>query len=131
MGEQVRIVDLAQKLILLSGLVPDVDINIAFTGIRPGEKLYEELNLDNEIHLSTGHHKIKIFAGDGIPHENMLSQIKKLMALCSAGDECAVMRLLQELVPEYRPSKHTLLLPGSAEEQRLQPLLVQTASVGA
>src|SRR5258708_33833772 len=65
MGEQVRIVDLAQKLILLSGLVPGVDIKMVFTGTRPGEKLFEKLNLNDEIHLPTDHHKIKIFAGNG------------------------------------------------------------------
>lgn len=111
MGDQVKIVDLAQKLILLSGLVPNVDINIVFTGTRPGEKLCEELNLDDEVHLPTSHHKIKRFAGNGMTVESMLSQTRKLMKLCQAGDERAVMRLLQELVPEYSPSKHVLRFP--------------------
>jgi FlaA1/EpsC-like NDP-sugar epimerase len=111
MGEQIKIVDLAEKLILLSGFVPDVDIKIVFTGTRPGEKLYEELNLEDEVHLPTDHPKIKMFAGNGMTIESMLSQTKRLMKLCHAGDEPAVMRVLQELVPEYSPSEHALHFP--------------------
>jgi FlaA1/EpsC-like NDP-sugar epimerase len=111
MGDQVKIVDLAHKLIQLSGFVPEVDIPIVFTGTRPGEKLFEELHLDDELHISTGHRKIKIFAGNGITGESMLSQTKKLMTLCHAGDERGVMRLLRELVPEYKPSKHVVPFP--------------------
>jgi FlaA1/EpsC-like NDP-sugar epimerase len=110
MGEQVKIVDLAHKLILLSGFTPDVDIKITFTGPRPGEKLCEELNLDDEVHLPTSHHKIRIFAGNGMTIESMLRQTKRLLKLCNAGDERGVMNLLQELVPEYKPSKHVLRL---------------------
>ena len=67
MGDQVKIVDLARRLILLSGFRPDHDIPITFTGTRPGEKLYEELNLDGEATLSTYHPKIKIFRGSAPP----------------------------------------------------------------
>jgi FlaA1/EpsC-like NDP-sugar epimerase len=111
MGEQVKIVDLAQKLILLSGLVPDVDIKIVFTGTRPGEKLYEELNLDEEVHLPTSHPKIRSFTGSCMTIESMLSETRRLMKLCQVGDEGAVMRLLQELVPEYTPSQYVLPFP--------------------
>jgi FlaA1/EpsC-like NDP-sugar epimerase len=119
MGEQVRIVDLAQKLIQLSGLVPEADIKIVFTGTRPGEKLYEELSFDDEIHLSTTHPKIKRFAGNGLTASSMLSQIMKLMKLCQAGDEAGAMRLLIELVPEYRPAKRILPFPTQEHAARL------------
>jgi FlaA1/EpsC-like NDP-sugar epimerase len=121
MGEQVRIVDLAQKLIQLSGLAPDVDIKIVYTGTRPGEKLYEELCFDDEVHLPTTHPKIKRFAGNGLTAGSMLNQIRKLMKLCQAGDEAGAMRLLIELVPEYCPAKR--ILPFPAQEHMAKLLL--------
>jgi FlaA1/EpsC-like NDP-sugar epimerase len=108
MGEQIKIVDLAGKLIQLSGLIPDVHIKIEFTGTRPGEKLYEELNLDHELHLTTEHHKITRFAGKGINTALMQSQIRRLMKLCEAGDEEGAMSLVRELVPEYNPQQREL-----------------------
>ena len=63
MGEPVKIVDLARNMIRLSGHEPDVDIEIRFTGLRPGEKLFEELALEGESHMQTYHQKIKIFLG--------------------------------------------------------------------
>jgi FlaA1/EpsC-like NDP-sugar epimerase len=66
MGQPVKIVDLAKNLILLSGLRPDEDIKIEFTGMRPGEKLYEELSTLLEDTVPTGHEKIRIFMGDGM-----------------------------------------------------------------
>ena len=65
MGEPVRIVDLARNLVLLNGLRPDVDIRIEFTGMRPGEKLFEELSAHDENTLATRHAKIRIFDGRG------------------------------------------------------------------
>ena len=60
MGKPIRIVQMAKDLIRLSGLEPDVDIPIVFTGLRPGEKLYEELQLLNEKKVSTSHSKIMV-----------------------------------------------------------------------
>jgi FlaA1/EpsC-like NDP-sugar epimerase len=108
MGEQVKIVDLARKLILLSGLRPDVDIKIEFSGTRPGEKLYEELNLDDEAHVRTGHQKIKIFAGNGLSASNMLRQMDRLKRLCEDRNTREILLLMKELVPEYNPSPHVV-----------------------
>src|SRR5450759_409074 len=78
MGEPVKIVDLARNLILLSGLRPDEDIKIEFTGVRPGEKLYEELNFFEESTVNTHHEKIKIFASNGLPSAGLESHLKSL-----------------------------------------------------
>jgi FlaA1/EpsC-like NDP-sugar epimerase len=69
-GQPVKIVDLARNLILLSGLKPDEDIKIEFTGMRPGEKLYEELNSLLEDTVPTEHEKIRIFMGNGMPERD-------------------------------------------------------------
>ena len=71
MGEPVKIVDLARNLILLSGLRPDEDIKIEFTGMRPGEKLYEELSTLLEDTVPTAHEKIRIYVGNGLPEGDM------------------------------------------------------------
>lgn len=136
MGQQVKIVDLAHKLILLSGLTPETDIKLVFSGARPGEKLYEELCLEDEVHVATGHEKIKIFAANGVPQDSMLAGIRKMMALCAAGEERGVMRLLQELVPEYRPMMHHVPLDGEtvpipAGANRRKPLFGRAAVAGA
>jgi FlaA1/EpsC-like NDP-sugar epimerase len=112
MGQPVKIVDLARNLILLSGLQPDKDIKITFTGIRPGEKLYEELSTYEEHTLPTCHEKIKIFAGNGIA-ERMTSRVKALRELCERRDRRGVILELQDIVPEYTPS--TEVLPEAAE----------------
>jgi FlaA1/EpsC-like NDP-sugar epimerase len=114
MGQPVRIVDLARNLILLSGLRPDVDIKIEFTGPRPGEKLYEELNLAGEETRPTYHEKIRIFTGNGLSAAEMLTHLERLRRLCAARDAVSVILLLKELVPDYNPSAHvlrTLLAP--------------------
>jgi FlaA1/EpsC-like NDP-sugar epimerase len=107
MGAPVRIVDLATNLIWLSGLRPDVDIRIEFTGIRPGEKLYEELSALDESTRPTHHHKIKIFAGNGVP-AHMLSRIGVLQELCLARDSKGLVLEMKNLVPDYRPSDYVL-----------------------
>ncbi len=72
MGEPVKIVDLAKNLIELSGLIPDVDIKIEFSGLRPGEKMYEEILLDKEKHAATKHDKIFI--------EQPINDVEKLIS---------------------------------------------------
>ena len=115
MGQQVKIVDIARRLILLSGRVPDVDIKIEFSGVRPGEKLYEELNLDDEETLSTGHRKIRIFVGQAQSAANMVHQLEQLQDLCAFRNTGDVIRLIQALVPEYTPSKMVLALAQESE----------------
>jgi len=103
MGEPVKIADLARDMIRLSGLT-DEDIRIVFTGLRPGEKLYEELLADGEHTLPTPHPKLRIAkAQSGLTTD----ELEALRAWLEGPpqDEQAVKQRLAELVPEYRPQR--------------------------
>jgi FlaA1/EpsC-like NDP-sugar epimerase len=108
MGEPVKIVDLARDLILLSGLKPEQDIKIEFTGMRPGEKLYEELSTMLENTAPTAHEKIRIFVGNGMPDGDMLSWLDILREICQARDAGRLVIALKEIVLDYSPSTHLL-----------------------
>jgi FlaA1/EpsC-like NDP-sugar epimerase len=102
MGEPVRIADLARRMIQLSGFVPDRDIEIRYIGLRPGEKIYEELITEGENILPTYHDKIKIFQGQPPDVWTIEAWIEGLKVLVGQGDEQAVLEHIKELVPEYR-----------------------------
>lgn len=108
MGEPVKIVDLARKLIVLSGLRPDEDIKIQFTGIRPGEKLFEELSTILEDTVPTSHEKIRIFVGTGALEEDALIWLERLREICEARDVGRLVVALKEIVLDYSPSAHLL-----------------------
>jgi FlaA1/EpsC-like NDP-sugar epimerase len=108
MGEPVKIVDLARDLILLSGLKPDEDIKIEFTGMRPGEKLYEELSTMLENTAPTAHEKIRIFVGNGMPEGDMLTWLGCLREICEARDVGRLVVALKEIVLDYSPSSYLL-----------------------
>ena len=130
MGKPVKIMDLARNLILLSGLRPDEDIRIEFTGIRPGEKLYEELHTFEESTLPTQHEKVKIFAGPSLAYGEMTRPIETLRQICAARDVTQLILQLKELVPEYNPSSHVLqraLVEQSPREERRARLLATAA----
>ncbi|HEV2201983.1 MAG TPA: nucleoside-diphosphate sugar epimerase/dehydratase [Bryobacteraceae bacterium] len=104
MGEPVRIVDLAHNMIRLGGLVPGEDIEICFTGLRPGEKLYEELQLDGEDVLPTPHEKIKRFRS-AAPNPRYIGRwLERMRVLLTEGDCEAQKAHLLQLVPEYQGS---------------------------
>ncbi len=108
MGQAVRIVDLAKNLILLSGLKPGEDIKIEFTGTRPGEKLYEELSNLLEDTIPSGHEKVRIFIGNGVPEEDIATWLESLREACEARDIGRLVVALKELIPDYSPSVHML-----------------------
>ena len=108
MGIPVKIVDLARDLILLSGLRPNEDIKIEFTGVRPGEKLCEELSSGEEDTLPTPHEKIKIFAGIGVPSGGMESYLELLRDICVRRDLPSLVLTLKDLIPDYNPGTHLL-----------------------
>ena len=100
MGEPVKIVDLAKGLIQLSGLTPDVDIKIVFTGLREGEKMYEELLMDEESTLPTQNHSIMVSTGQEISYSEVASKLDELEAALDMTDAEAI-RILEEAVPTY------------------------------
>jgi len=104
MGDPVRIADLAKNMILLSGLVPDKDIKIVYTGLRPGEKLYEELLSDKETTLPTHHPKIKKGSIEEIDGKMILVIIDKLLENLYSLSKQDVINIIKELVPEYTSS---------------------------
>jgi FlaA1/EpsC-like NDP-sugar epimerase len=108
MGEPVKIVDLARNLILLSGLKPDEDIKIQFTGMRPGEKLYEELSTLLEDTAPTAHEKIRIYAGNGMPEGDVEMWLLCLREACETRDAGRLVLALKEIVQDYSPSAHLL-----------------------
>jgi FlaA1/EpsC-like NDP-sugar epimerase len=108
MGEPVKIVDLARNLILLSGLKPDEDIKIEFTGMRPGEKLYEELSTLLEDTAPTAHEKIRIFVGNGMPDGDIQTWLGSLDEICKTRDVGSLVVALKEIVLDYSPSTHLL-----------------------
>jgi FlaA1/EpsC-like NDP-sugar epimerase len=108
MGEPISIAALAKTLIVMSGMRPGEDIPIEFTGLRPGEKLHEELHLAGEDVLPTYHEKIKIFAGQPVSATKIARFINSIRSLCAARDEQGLLREMKQLVPEYTPSEHVV-----------------------
>jgi FlaA1/EpsC-like NDP-sugar epimerase len=104
MGQPVKIVDLAKNLILLSGMRPDEDIKIEYTGIRPGEKLYEELSSLMEDTVPSHHEKIRIFVEREMPDVELLSWLRNLQRICESRDIGRLLIALKEIVTDYNPS---------------------------
>jgi FlaA1/EpsC-like NDP-sugar epimerase len=116
MGEPVKIVDLARNLIRLTGREPDVDIPIVFIGLRPGEKLHEQLTSETEETLPTRYEKIRIVRTEG--PEPLDRGLEQLRAAVESRDEKAIVRRLQELVPEFSPQAALL---ANLRERAISP----------
>ncbi len=102
MGEPVKIVDIAKKLIKFSGLNPAKDVDIVFTGLRPGEKLHEELYWKGEGVVPTENKKITVLRPNGFDSQTLFSQIKKLEEYERSEDVENILNMLKEVVPEAR-----------------------------
>ncbi|PIU52118.1 nucleoside-diphosphate sugar epimerase [Candidatus Desantisbacteria bacterium CG07_land_8_20_14_0_80_39_15] len=101
MGERIKIVDLAKNLITLSGLEIDKDISIKFVGLRPGEKLYEEILHDKERDQATKHNKIFITQPEVFDTAKLHKDIKELENLANIMDEDKIIKKMKEMVPSY------------------------------
>jgi FlaA1/EpsC-like NDP-sugar epimerase len=109
MGEPVKIADLAKNLILLSGLQPERDIEIQFTGLRPGEKMFEELNLQDEHLVPTSHAKIRSYlCHQDVDAIQIKTSLQRLQAIVEGRDVANLVLLLKELVPDYNPGAELL-----------------------
>lgn len=102
MGQPVRIEELAIQMIRLAGLKPHDDIKIAYSGLRPGEKLYEELFYYSESSLKTDHEGIMISSSRRVELDELLPELEQLASLCKVRNHQAALSLLHKLVPEFR-----------------------------
>jgi len=102
MNAPVKIIDMARQMIELSGYKPDVDIEIKITGLRPGEKLYEELRHCDECHAPTEHKRIFKLKNESAP-EDVSAWLAELRIVASSGDRHAIKQAMKRLVPEYTP----------------------------
>lgn len=103
MGSPIKIVNLAHHMIRLTGLIPNEDIAIEFSGLRPGEKLFEELLADKETTLPTHHEKIMIAQATHTYDSSQDSQLTELLKLVKQNNICEALNQLKQLVPEYQP----------------------------
>jgi len=117
MGKPVKIVDLATQMIALSGFTPHRDIEIVFTGLRPGEKLYEELSHGNESVIATAHPKITRLVSPPMPRSDIRAFLAELAEALDEGafDPAGLKELLTTMVPEYTPFQ-SCVPPTSANE---------------
>jgi FlaA1/EpsC-like NDP-sugar epimerase len=120
MGEPVRILSLAEELIRLSGLVPYKDIDITFTGLKPGEKLFEELLIDGEGIKPTAHRKIRVMASVETDLKKVTEDFNELFALARASNISGLLEALRTIVPEFAPRYHFEVAPPLAF-QRVRP----------
>jgi len=106
MGTSIKINDMARDLIRLSGFEPDVDIAIEYIGLRPGEKLFEELITEGEGVVPTSHEKIMVLKGIECNLELLNGKIDELAKMAEDQDVEKIKAKLQEILPEYRPTVH-------------------------
>ncbi|MDZ4715779.1 MAG: nucleoside-diphosphate sugar epimerase/dehydratase [Cytophagales bacterium] len=102
MGKSMKILDLAKKMILLSGLEPERDIEIHFTGLREGEKLFEELLTNQENTIPTHHKKILVARVQEFRYEEINKYVELFTDLVNDRNELKMVALMKELVPEYK-----------------------------
>jgi FlaA1/EpsC-like NDP-sugar epimerase len=101
MGEAVKIVHLARELITLSGFRPDEDIDIVFSGMRPGEKLFEELSIEGEDMLPTRHPKIAAWQNKPMDRIVLRNYIEEMVLTAKSQNHAKIVAVIKKLIPEY------------------------------
>ncbi len=124
MGEPIKISYLAEQMIRLSGKRLDDDIRIEYTGLRPGEKLHEELFLDEEKLMSTGHSKLWLAQPNVLDYSNLSARLDELIETCRDGDDAAILASFRQLVPEFEVRESPLSTPAPPPA-RVDALIVQ------
>ena len=102
MGDPVKIADLAKNMITLAGLEVDKDIKIEYTGLRPGEKLYEEVLSNKENTIPTDHKKIKIAKVREYDYDVVTAKFNELIEIAISGEVMDSVRHMKQLVPEFK-----------------------------
>jgi FlaA1/EpsC-like NDP-sugar epimerase len=120
MGEPIKIVQIARDLIRLSGFEPEIDIPIVYTGLRPGEKLFEELQTKEEDLIATNHKKIMILKDDSHLYEvdwlALESSVHELLRIAENLELNEIQSFLKKLLPDYSPGKFmNVRLPSHIE----------------
>jgi FlaA1/EpsC-like NDP-sugar epimerase len=128
MGEPVKIIDLARQMITLSGFRPGEDIDIEITGMRPGEKLFEELRIEGEDIEPTVHPKVSVWRCRPSQWDQVQAVMKDLSALTNSADRDQIVQTIRRLVPEYQPPSglparpaEPAGAPGAAQPARVSP----------
>jgi FlaA1/EpsC-like NDP-sugar epimerase len=127
MGEPVKIVDLAEDLIRLSGYEPGEDIKIEFTGIKPGEKLYEELLASGEGVTPTRNRKIFIAQNEDFSEGQFFNRLDNLEKAATKADSAMVIKILREMVPSFSPNRDSIhnenreIIPGPPRLRVIEP----------
>jgi len=110
MGKDIKIDDLARNMIRLAGVQPDKEIKIVYSGLRPGEKLIEELRFQGENLSATAHEKIRVLQGGTVDFLQVRCWLDELSAPVESRNVSGLVTMLTKLVPEYRPSEEILTL---------------------
>ena len=113
MGTPVRIAQMARDLIRLCGKEPDTEIKIKYTGLRPGEKMYEELITEGEGIVATGHEKIMVLRGNGTDMTILRPMLDRLKQYAAAHDSVGIKAELLKIIPEYSPQDFPAVLPST------------------
>jgi len=121
MGSPVKIVQMARDLIRLCGKEPDTEIEITFVGLRPGEKLYEELITVGEGIVPTDHEKIMVLRAPAAAMQDLEEPLTRLTRLARDHDGQGIKALLQEMVPEYTPQAAAAIFPAARVRQTVAP----------
>jgi len=118
MGEPVNIYDMACEMIRLSGLIPEVDIDVTEVGLRPGEKLFEELLHDDENLQKTERDGIFLGAARSLSKTELKKHMQAIQNACTNEDSLAAVNALRDLVPEYVPAANSPFADSAAPRHK-------------